>query len=157
MSDNGAVEGDESSSPVSNTCPTDAPVGILVIILGSAAFLMAMLLHDAFEAVLTPFYAMSSLPKQTTTYNGTTFVNSGQSDVSSVASIATLLAFVFAGLVFYSGIGIFKGRVWGFRLALVLFGLSAVLGGGQALLSLAVAVYCLLRSLAIIKPAPIPS
>jgi len=144
-------------------CPSDKPVGAVVMILSVLAWILSLLLASLLSIL---FVGILPAAKTDTSmvfnnqlqpgFNGQLppgafggLSPQAQPSASSTEVIAGVLAFliptVLCVVAFAGGIGIAKSRRWGFGLGIVVFLLVSALGSGAAAVGLAVSTYCVLR------------
>jgi len=149
------MEAPPSAPVVVERCPTDGPIGWVIAIFGGISALAILVVYIAaaylFQALLAPVQQQSpqmgfgSPMSLSQPQAGPTLAVFGVFVVLMALSILTL----------GSGIGIIRGKKKGFVLGIPVFALLMLQGGGLTVLSLAIAVYCVLRLLAVIGPRPI--
>jgi hypothetical protein len=85
--------------------------------------------------------------------NGTGWQSSPQPLAGSSLALGGLTGFLvffalaYSVIVILTGLGIYRGRGLAFSVAIVIFGLTTLVGSGWSILSLAIVVYCGLRKL----------
>jgi hypothetical protein len=142
-------------------CPTDRPVGVLVMILGSAFLAVVLFVTFIATQFLDPLQALvpanSSQGSLNLSPNGTGWQSSPQAAYGQSVDLGRItidfvvfLAVAYCVVVILTGLGIYRGKSLGFSTAIVLFGLLMLTGSGWSILSLAIVVYCLLRKLNVI-------
>ncbi len=142
-------------------CPTDGPVGGVIMILG-ALFLAATLFATFLASfLLLPIRALLQPTSNQFSYqvpingsmgslNSSMAVNPSLDPYTLLIDFLILLIVAYCVLVFLTGLGIYRGKPKAFSLAIVLFALLTLVGSGWSILSIGVVAYSVLRKLNVI-------
>jgi hypothetical protein len=138
-----------------NPCPTDGPVGALLIILACLGAIATFLMMSAIAAMLGAFAPMQSDTVSISPSGASQFAPMPAPEPGHpwmISFLAVALPLLVCSIVFAIGIGIRRGSDWAFKVGIVLFALSTLGGNGASAFSIGLVVYCVLRLLNVIRP-----